>query len=162
MALVDWLNGDLFDALRDKFNAVKAILVGGTVDQVLRSTAGSDPAYGNSILPASGVANLKIAKIDIGDWNMDSTASVSINTNIERDNMVSVHAIIRPDASDSYMPLNVVMGAVGTICGGVDNETTDSSAMFVKLSRTTSGHFDSTAYDSTGYNRGFIIIIYEG
>lgn len=109
---------------------------------------------------ASGTPKLNIKRIDIGDWDMDSTASVSIDTGIQRDNMLMIQVMIRPDLNSSYMPLNTVFGAAGTLGGGIDYETTDATAMFVKLTRTTAGHFDSTTYDSTTYNRGYITIIY--
>lgn len=54
MALSNWLNTDKWGVLRDKFNAVRALLQGGTAGQKLVSTAGGDPQWvdDNTSLPS--------------------------------------------------------------------------------------------------------------
>jgi hypothetical protein len=45
MALLDWANGDLFSALRDKFNAVRVAVssfAGGTTGQIWTKSSGTD------------------------------------------------------------------------------------------------------------------------
>lgn len=53
MSLQNWLNGDNWAQIRDKFNAITTILKGGDAGKVLTGTGvGSDPAWQNLPSPA--------------------------------------------------------------------------------------------------------------
>jgi hypothetical protein len=105
----------------------------------------------------SGHTQTKILNIVIGDWNMDSTALVSIAHGLDITKIRSVSVLIRDDASVYLVPLS-----------GIDpnGSAGDEDGFFVNgenltITRLTSGKFDSSEYNSTGFNRGFITIIHE-
>jgi hypothetical protein len=103
--------------------------------------------------------------LPIGDWNMDSTQSkvVDLAPYTTWDKVVSVHAFIRADAGINTGVLNI-MGHVSTL---INTYLQGSAVPFndgilatnqIYLTRLAGGIFDSSDYDSTGYNRGYIII----
>jgi hypothetical protein len=94
---------------------------------------------------ASGVTMVK--KITIGDWNMDSTASVAVAHGLTFSKIIAAGVLIRNDATNLWKPLNDA--------GGFTIDTTNFN-----LTRTTSGYFDSIDYDATGYDRGVITVWY--
>lgn len=165
MALLDDLEGtnnfqevkDILNTWRDTLNAV---LGGGTTDQVIKKVNATDfnTLMVNSILPASGTANLKIKVIDIGDWNMDATTQVTVAHGIADFTKIrSINAVVRTDGDTSYYNLLNSEGA-----GSALNTQIQAQSTNVVLGRATDGIFDSTTFDSTGFNRGWITIIYEG
>lgn len=94
--------------------------------------------------------------LEIGDWNMDATASVNVAhglSDITKFRVVSI--IIQRDASVALEPLDYA-GSAGTSQGWFNVGTTN-----VGLSRLSGGVFDSVNYDSTSFNRGWITITYE-
>jgi hypothetical protein len=135
---------------------------GGTTDQIYKKTNATDFNFEacNSILPASGTANLKIKVVEIGDWNMDSTATLAVAHGVSDFTKVrSMSAIIRKDDDATYYNLNHL-----TIAGTTDGsgQITSIDATNINLEVNASGFFDSTDFNATSYNRGFITIIYEG
>lgn len=100
--------------------------------------------------------NIKI--IDIGDWNMDTAQTASVNHGItDWKKIRDINAIIRNDADDTYYNLGTVVVASGNASGAVSYV----SSTIVRLNRTDSpGIFDGVNFDSTSYNRGWIIITY--
>ena len=99
----------------------------------------------------------KTVTIPIGDWNMDSTSTVFVSTgSINQLNIVSVAAIIRNDASDAYYPIPYfnVSEVLNLRMGGI-------TYLGIPLIRTAAGFFDSTDFDSTSYNRGWVTITYK-
>jgi hypothetical protein len=111
-----------------------------------------------AVTDQGGGANLLTKVVDIGDWDMDATASVTVAHGITYTKIRSVSAIVRNDADDTYSPLTpaYVTVAGGTIEGAIRfiNSTT------VNLERLTGGLYDSVSYDSTSYNRGWLTITY--
>ena len=91
--------------------------------------------------------------VDIGDWNMDTDITVSVNHGLADHKRVrGITCMIREDADVNYYPLNsvqintdVVNGAIGTL-----NATT------ISLARGDSGIFNSASFDQTSFNRGWI------
>jgi hypothetical protein len=147
----------------DKINAIITAvneLQGGTADQIYKKTNGTDFAFEacNSIIPASGTANLKVKVIEIGDWNMDATAQVTIAHGIADFTKIrSLSAIVRTDADSAYY--NLVNGEIGASSG---NTQIQAQSTNVLLARAVGGIFDSTSFDSTAFNRGWITVVYEG
>lgn len=101
---------------------------------------------------------LKVKLIEIGDWNMDTTANVSINHGLTLAQIRSVTGVIIRDDSSFYFPIGSVNGGAGLISAGFGSISATQVAIF----RTTGGDFDTANYDSTGFNRGWITITYEG
>jgi len=92
--------------------------------------------------------------IDIGDWNMDSTSSVSVAHGLTLANIRSVSVAIRNDAGT----LTTMLPTTDTTA--LSNERVEFDATNVIMLRSVSGTFDGTDYDATTYNRGWIIITY--
>ena len=106
-------------------------------------------------LTAGGVGdgtNRILTKIvNIGDWNMDSTASVTVAHGLTLANIRDVQVLIRQDLDTPYYPLDYSGHGYWNVisAGGV-----------VALYRTAGGTFDSTDFDATSFNRGWITITY--
>ncbi|MFX1587726.1 MAG: hypothetical protein ACFFC1_06205 [Promethearchaeota archaeon] len=98
-------------------------------------------------------------RITIGDWNMDTTANVSIAHGLtDFKTVISIQAIIRNDADDTYYKIergqdSADPSLISATIGGW-------SSTNVVLYRRTNGLFDSVSFDSTSYNRGWIVIEY--
>ena len=142
-------------------NAIYVISYDGTSYQLLNpsiATNSSNAVNATSATTANrltdGTNNIRIKKIDIGDWNMDSTSQVSIPHGLTFSNIIGAMAFIKNDVgtqvssfptSEDYMYVN------GTIFWGSSN---------VVLTRFATGPYDGTGYDSTSYNRGYILMFY--
>jgi hypothetical protein len=89
--------------------------------------------------------------IQIGDWDMDATASKAVAHSFGADytKIRVIDVMIINDASTSLAPL---VGGSGSI---FDVDATD-----VSLLRTAAGGFDNTGYDATSFNRGWVTIGY--
>lgn len=97
---------------------------------------------------------IKIKILDIGDWNMDTTASVTVAHGIADFKKIrSIYVMIRNDADNSNSPL-----AINGASSGFVSAVTGAN---IQLNRDVAGPFDSAAYDSTSFNRGYITIWYE-
>lgn len=107
-------------------------------------------------LEIGGVAQPKRIVYEIGDWNMDSTLTVGVAHGLTMANIVGVDAIIRND-DDSYR-FKLEVGDINS--SAPPDGMINLSSTNIVLSRTTSGYFDSTAFDATSYNRGYIIVDY--
>lgn len=94
---------------------------------------------------ASGVLNTKI--IEIGDWNMDSAATRGVVHELTFSKIRNVSVYIRNDSNDESLNL-------------LNSGKIRYNSSIVSMERTLSGDFDSTNYDSTSYNRGWITIEY--
>lgn len=88
--------------------------------------------------------------IDIGDWNMDLTTSVSKAHGLTRTKIRSVQVLIRNDADSACYPFLNDHGSSAINIGST----------YVEIIRSTGGVFDSSNFDSTSYNRGWILIDY--
>jgi hypothetical protein len=106
----------------------------------------------NANLNAEQHNGLKVKVVDIGDWNMDTTASISVNINVTTSKVRSIDIIIRNDSGD-LEPLKYDNTDVWTY-------TMVAGDILLSLYRTTGGHFDTTSYDATSFNRGYITIWY--
>jgi hypothetical protein len=106
----------------------------------------------------------KLAKektIDIGDWNMDSTTSITVAhsiTGFDPKNIISVNVWIR---EDDY-PGGLYGTSLINLFSGVtpNGQVSIVSSTEVYLSRASGGLFDAAGFDSTSFNRGFITIRY--
>ena len=89
--------------------------------------------------------------IDIGDWNMDSTESVNVAHGVTSTKIKKVDVMIRLDGGNYCYPIDVLGGGYWGI------------ALYsnIHLERTAGGFFDNVNFDSTSFNRGWIVIEYE-
>lgn len=106
--------------------------------------------------------NLKTKVVEIGDWDMDTTSGVQVNHGISDFKKIrSVSGLIRNDADNRYYIIGTdelffAPGfSVAPVSPGIDS--TD-----INIARATgSATFDTTGFDSTSYNRGWLTIVYE-
>lgn len=92
--------------------------------------------------------------IDIGDWNMDTTANLDVAHGLPVGVIRSFEIVIRDDAGLLYKLVDdYTMG--GSPDGRVHLDATN-----VRMQRRAGGIFDTTSFDSTSYNRGWITIRY--
>jgi len=107
---------------------------------------------------------LRRTTVNIGDWNMDTTGSVKVDHGLEYSDTWKgtrdVGVVIRNDADTIYYnDTKTNTGAaemtnVSIAVSGITNKK-------VVLVRKTSGSFDSSDFDSTSYNRGWVTVWYE-
>jgi hypothetical protein len=100
---------------------------------------------------------LKTKVVDIGDWDMFNNIQIGVNHGLDRATIRTIDVTIRNDSNSSTLPLNALISHLtGTVSGGV----TGISASTIDLVRLTGGPFDTSSYDSTSFNRGWITIAY--
>lgn len=120
---------------KDLFLAGKGMLVGG-ID------AGNSGTF------------LKTKVIDIGDWNMDATTQVLVAHGLTLANIRRISVTIRDDVPNNFYDFPAASNTATSA------EFIAITATNVDLNRAVSGFFDTTAFDSTSYNRGWITIDY--
>ena len=127
-----------------------------TVDGASNTITKVDSVKDQGGISASG---LKIKIVEIGDWNMDATPSVSVAHGIGSSNKIKmIDVMIRGDSGSIKYRLTS-MDTSFDLAEGDINAISDTT---INLSRRASpGLFDSTDYDSTSFNRGWITIWYE-
>lgn len=94
------------------------------------------------------------AELQIGDWDMSLTTGVAVAhglSSTEWKTVKNISVIIRDDLDTARYYLG---DGDGTPIIAFDS--TD-----IYLVRQTSGSFDSTGFDSTSYNRGWITFMYQ-
>lgn len=101
---------------------------------------------------------------DIGDWNMDASATVivTLSSPIAYADFRGIDILIRGDSGyNSVLPLNNA-GTGWTAAGRISGVTlSGSDVISITLERQSGSTFDSTFYNSTSYNRGWIVIRYS-
>jgi len=98
--------------------------------------------------------------VNIGDWNMDTTISVTPLHNLsatEWKTIKSISVIIRDDLDSTYYPLDL---AYTTDTGVTSGAIQYFDFLGIKIERFTAAFFDSSFFDSTAYNRGWITFEY--
>lgn len=107
----------------------------------------------NQTLPLlSGSAGLSRAIIEVGDWNMDENTSKLVSLPMPVSSIRSVNVLIRSDNASAMFYKNLESSGAFVLQASVNN------IYMTRLAET--GGFDSGAYDSIAYNRGWIVIDY--
>ena len=134
---------------------------GNLTRDVIGDVTGDVTGHSHAVVEANG-AVMRWKIIEIGDWNMVSTNYKTINiSDLDIGKIRGFRAIIRDDTATALRDL-VSYGAAttGQTCHGhIGIEYIEDVLHFV-LSRATGGLFDQSKYDSTSYNRGWIIVEY--
>lgn len=124
----------------------------------------SDNKYSGAPFIHSRDGKIIIVKVmDIGDWDMDTDAYVTIDTGIHYNRILFIIPKIRRDDTAMNDEDRYFLGNIYP-CGG-DNKvfpyhhTLDADTE-IRLYRCTGGPFDSTNFDETPFNRGWITIFY--
>ena len=123
---------------------------GITIDGCLIKDAGV-----TAMIDQGGGSVLKVSVIDIGDWDMDTVATVAINHGLTLSNIINVSAIVRNDADLVRHTLTPALVATPSEIEGFINSV-NSAQVF--LSRKTGGVYDVSTFSTTSYNRGWITI----
>lgn len=96
-----------------------------------------------------------IIEIEIGDWDMDATATLTVAHGLTLSKIRSVSVTIISDGGTIHNHLDHGKDSAGQPQGFVDWRATD-----INLGRVAGGTYDDTAYDETSFNRGWIVIKY--
>ena len=118
----------------------------------------SDSTKGLLFGHSDGTNHIKTKIINIGDWNMDLNATVTVLHGLTQTNIRQLGGIIRNDDNTQYHSITPAYGSAGAVA--VNVQYADATTIY--LERLTAGTFDSISYDSTTYNRGWIIVTYVG
>jgi hypothetical protein len=96
--------------------------------------------------------------IEIGDWDMTGLSAINVAHGLGSSfsNIVSIQAVIRRDDGVYVQPLDRYSSTNGSDGGVLDIDNTN-----IRLASRSGGFFDSSNFDSTSYNRGWIYIEYE-
>tara|TARA_Y100001938_G_C8073892_1_gene424789 strand:- start:913 stop:1380 length:468 start_codon:yes stop_codon:yes gene_type:complete len=104
---------------------------------------------------------LRRKTIEIGDWNMNTTASITVAHGLTNDlwkNVKNIEIVIRNDADTIYYN-DSHQNDIGTNPFGVEINKIDNTNVTLNRNGTT---FDSTLFDTdSNYNRGWVTIWYE-
>jgi hypothetical protein len=155
---LQWSDG----VIRDLHQIDRMTLVPGLTGTGLADYNGATvkPIYG-IYKDSAGVETgnyLRTKIIEIGDWDMDATLAVSVAHGISDYTKIrNISAVVRPDAANGIVPLIRVDTTTAAATGGY---VTGADATNIGLGRVIGGFFDSTDYNSTSFNRGFITIQY--
>lgn len=178
-------DGSLIPAVRMQINSDGAVLVFGPINSTSKDTgqlrlisggmgveqdisAGgivrADGGFEIEYRDKTGAESKKTTKrkrLQIVNWNMDSSGNVGVNfgsiTNWR--SIVVLGVMIKNDANDKIYPLNRFDNAADPtlLAGGVR----EIDSVFIYLYRRTGGFFDGSAFDDPIADRGFIDIEYE-
>lgn len=131
---------------------------GGAARVVFNGTDGTDAWVKAGIVEtgaSAGVVRTKI--IDIGPWNMDSTAVLSVAHGLDHTKIrPPMLAIIQDNSSTGAYPLDRQESHLDTAQAGCISQADSTN---VNLLRTNGGFFDDGAFNS-GINRGWITVTY--
>jgi len=103
---------------------------------------------------------MRRAVVSIGSWNMDADASKIVDTTVPYTAVRGISFVINNDDEDNVFMNGTTIGALvpelECACTGSDN----AGVLRLLFARTASGTFDSSLFDSTSVNRGYVIIDY--
>lgn len=121
------------------------------VNQIASKTKVND---GNVDFPTNSDILLRV--LEIGSWDMDADPSKAVTHNMtDWTKIIKISVIIRNDLDNNRA--NLVTSIVGAAS---DSTFVGFTSSVVNLARETGGSFDTTDYDDTSVNRGWIIIEY--
>lgn len=101
-----------------------------------------------------GTNIIKTKIIDIGDWDMDASISVTVAHGLTATKIRSISAIVRTDDAAGAYSIDYDNSA-GSLSKGINFDATN-----IYLTRKTSGPFDGTDFNATSFNRGWVTITY--
>ena len=126
-------------------------------DSFDKCQANFDDLYSNISL-----SPIKFAYVEIGTWNMDhSEEKVITHSKPDGAVIISLTAMIRNDMDNvSKLPIDYVDSAVDTIYDGTAGGGISETSTGFIITRKESNIFDSANFDSTSFNRGYIVYSY--
>ncbi len=134
----------------------------GTAPLVVASTTevtNLNAAQSGKVTDQGGGANLLCMVIDIGDWDMNASASVNVAHGISDYTKIrSVAGMIRPDSGGAAISYPLTPARGFTVDPDANIQTTDGTN--IVLARLTGGIFDGASFNETSYNRGWLMVWY--
>lgn len=94
--------------------------------------------------------------VEIGAWNMDVTANVSVAHGLTLSKIRAVSVLITDDEGNAHYPIGYFNSAYSTSTAG----SFYCGATNVVITRSVGGRFDSTSFDYPSGNRGWVVIDY--
>lgn len=142
-------------AIQTQMN-LKAAIASQTLTGTPRAPTAAAGTSSTQLATTAFVENKSVLQtkvLDIGDWNMDASSQVDV-----------VHGLTMSKIRGATITIRADIATVA-IFGGIAISVTElwltqATATVITAKRKTSGVFDSTSYDSTSFNRGWIIIFY--
>lgn len=105
-------------------------------------------------MPLTEQEKILSVRLPIGEWNMDTLASIAINHGLDYQKIDNVSVIIRNDSDAFKYKFDAF------IAGGAGIQAIAITPTQIILERFTGGFFDNINFNSTAINRGFISIKY--
>lgn len=96
---------------------------------------------------------------EIGDWNMNSVGAINVAHGLDHKKVLAISLIVRNDA-DSTRYMGAPQGFDDVSSEELDLRIFAIDSTNVQLSRQLNGFFDSVNFETTSYNRGWLIIDY--
>ncbi len=146
---------------KDSELTLKSSLVNGDSFRILDSETAVD-ANKNKMVALPTIKTVlgietKEAIVEIGDWNMDAGSSTSFPHSLTFSEIRGTPSvmIINDAGTEKYSLSRVAIGA-SAVAGGI----VEINSSNIQIGRATGGFFDSTDFDATPYNRGWVTIRY--
>lgn len=117
-------------------------------------------AAATTVVGSFNAAKLSFITINIGDWNMDTTAGLSIAypAGVTKTAIRQIQVLIIDDAGLITNDLTVNSKASASDFSQQEGRWYLTNTT-IELERRTTGFFDSPDYDTPGYNRGYITLL---
>lgn len=128
----------------------------GNARQIWQKNRATLTAGSGNLAYSDNARMLKTKIVEIGDWDMDTDATKTVTHGITNyKNIRSVSVIIREDSDANYYNLLAPNGLGVSVAGmGVIDSTV------INLGRANGSIYDSTSFNSTSFNRGWVTIEY--
>ena len=108
---------------------------------------------------------IKQKVVEIGDWNMQGTAGNTVDVAHGIDSAQRIRGArgwIRDDTEATFVPIpNCLQAVNGTITQELFFMHVGADTTNIRLGRLFGGQYDGVTYNSTSFNRGWLIIEYE-
>ncbi len=99
--------------------------------------------------------------LSMGDWNMDTTGSVTVAHGLNYKKIRSFFAIVRDDNDQVYSQSTLRPDVAGTQTELWFDDLSPFSTTDFNIQRRIGGIFDNTTYNATSFNRGWVTVVYE-
>lgn len=105
----------------------------------------------------------KYIDVQIGDWDMDAnyTTSVAVGGGVTLNQILSWHVTIHRDGYGGSSSYKYDLNWAGSSYAFATSPTTPAGVGNIGLERDAAGLFDSTDFNSTSFNRGYVRVWYS-
>jgi len=156
-----WINDKSYsfnDIVKGSDLAHYKSLVAGTETNQGNDPISSPTQWGDATFVTEGkIASLNTKILNIGTWDMDATASVSVAHGVTLSKIRTINVIIQEDGLATTYDMASAESKEDAATGskGYSADSTN-----IVLNRLTGGKFDINLFDDTSINRGWITIQY--